>query len=82
MLAFALIAASLTVLLFLCDVGLKRFFLTQGVVPRYAVFGLERRSSVMRLLESDVVVTRLDDHDEDDKDVSDAVIGEGQKLTK
>jgi len=34
--------------------------------PRYAAFGVDRHPSVMRLLEADVLITRLADDDDDD----------------
>ena len=40
--------------------------------PRYAVFGLDRHPSVMRLLESDIFITRLDENDDENDDVKTA----------
>jgi len=41
------------------------------VPPRYAAFGVDRHPSVMRLLEADVLITRLADDDDDHDSASD-----------
>jgi len=67
-----MLAVTLAVLVF--AVG-KPFFLA----PRYAVFGVDRHPSVLRLLESDVRITRLrydeDDHDESDNEKTSETVG-------
>lgn len=41
--------------------------------PRYAAFGVDRHPSVMRLLETDVLISRLADDDDDDESANDNV---------
>ena len=43
--------------------------------PRYVVFGVDRHPSVLRLLSSDILITRLDDGDDSDDETTPETVG-------
>ena len=70
-----LFAATTAVLLFAVGKLLYENLYLFAERPSYVVFGVDRRPSVLRLLSSDILITRLDDGDDSDDETTPETVG-------